>query len=125
MLCHTTRGAVGSRILIEPERVECLLPPIPQGSLPTGRDLFLQAMLHLPRLAAADGTMEISAAVAEIERLRERRVKELASVRPFAVAPHVGPSLGQLDVQVITADQAEPVIAHYHYLRSFREDSLN
>ena len=57
------------------------------GELPTSRDLLVQALLYLPRLAHADGTVSFSDATDEIERLRTLRAYELAPLRALAAAP--------------------------------------
>jgi hypothetical protein len=105
--------------------VESILPAAIQGELPGKRDLLLQALLHLPRMAQPDGTIEVGLAVAEIERLREMRAKELTPLLAIALPPALLPSLDQLEVRVIDPGDAEPIVSHFHYLRSFREDSVN
>jgi hypothetical protein len=93
--------------------------------LPTRRDLLLQALLHLPRLARADRTVDVKSAEAEIERLRHRRAAELEPLRGLASPPREAIAIDELEVQVIERELAEPVLAHFHYLRSFRPDGVS
>jgi len=102
-----------------------LLPSVSPGELPSRRDLLLQALLHLPRIANPDGTVSTLLAEAEINTLHERRRKELAPLRALAEPPARIPTLDQLKVVEMAADDAEPILTHFHYLRSFREDSSN
>lgn len=43
----------------------------------------------------------------------------------MAAPPPEAPSLSELEVRIIKQQDAEPVLAHFHYLRSFREDSVS
>jgi hypothetical protein len=82
-------------------------------------------LLHLPRLAQPDGTIDAVSAVAEIERLRADRAKELTPLWSIAAPPTLLPVLKQLEVRVVGPHEAKPILTHFHYLRSFREDSVN
>jgi len=86
---------------------------------------LLQALLHLPRVAGSDGSIDVDLAAAEIARLRARRAAELAPLQWMAEPPPETPSLAELEVRVIAQRDAEPVLAHFHYLRSFRDDSVS
>ncbi|TMD14717.1 MAG: hypothetical protein E6J00_04845 [Chloroflexi bacterium] len=112
-------------IVISPENVWPLVPAAGSGELPTTRDLFLQAILHLPRLGEVDGTISLMSAMAEIERLRVNRARELQPLRAIGAPPSVIPTLEELEVGPVGSDQAEPIISHFHYLRSFRTDSVS
>jgi hypothetical protein len=118
-------GGARTSVVVEPVAVRALLPTPAAGELPTIRDLLLQSLLHLPRLADADGTIDVSSALAEIERLRLRRAVELAPLRWMAAPPTPALLLDQLEVTVVPAEEAEPILAHFHYLRSFRPDAIN
>lgn len=117
--------ARGRRIPVEVGSVERLLTPARSaGDIPSTRDLRLQALLHLPRIADSDGTVDLDAAIAEIERLHELRAGELAPLRSLARPPAKQPTLAELDVSLLEAREARPILDHFHYLRSYREDSL-
>lgn len=102
-----------------------LIPPRPPDVPPSSRDLLLQALLHLPRLARSDGMLEVRLAAAEIDRLLASRAAELAPMRSVSMSPLQTPMLDQLEVKVVGRQAAEPILGHFHYLRSFREDSIN
>jgi hypothetical protein len=115
---------MSAAIAVEPEGVAPLIPVTRPGELPTSRDLLLQALLHLPRIARPDGTVEIVEARDEIERLRAIRAEELAPLRGLAQAPEVLPKLSDLEVRLLGRDVVAPVLSHFHYLRSLREDGV-
>lgn len=92
--------------------------------LPSSRDMLLQSLLHLPRIAACDGTVDADEAIAEIKRLRALRAGELAPLRMLAQPPTIAPKLHDLEIDVIDAADAEPILGNFHYLRSFRSDSV-
>ena len=112
-------------VVVSVAGIKPLIPFSSDSRLPTSRDLLLQALLHLPRLAGADGTIDVDLAAAEIERLRARRYEELAPLRWMVEPPPETPSLAELKVKIIGRQDAEPILAHFHYLRSFREDSVS
>jgi hypothetical protein len=114
-----------SRIRVDPTSVARLLPDLAAADAPTRRDLLLQTLLHLPRLAAGDGTIAFGPACIEITRQRNLRAAELAPLAELAKSPTRPPALDQLEVRAIDAAQAAPILAHLHYLRSFRQDSVN
>lgn len=109
---------------VDPIALASLLPPCAPPELPTRRDLLLQVLLHMPRLADSDGNVSLTSAMAEIERLRAIRAAELSPLRELARRPKVLPNLGELVVRVADATEAAPVLAHFHYLRSVRQDSI-
>ncbi len=117
-------GRISRSIAVEPAALGSLLPPCTPPELPTRRDLLLQALLHMPRIADDYGNVSLASATAEIERLREIRAAELSPFRELARAPRVLPTLGDLVVRVADAEEAAPVLGHFHYLRSVREDSV-
>src|SRR5688500_11684062 len=94
----------------------------PDG-VPTRRDLELQTLLHLPRIADAEGRVEARKVVAEIDRMRRLRSDDLEFVRWMAAAPPSAPRLRELEVSVISSEEAVPVLKHFHYLRSPRQDA--
>jgi hypothetical protein len=112
------------RIEVIPAAVEPLIPLTQEGELPSSRDLLLQSLLHLPRLATLDGTVGVDEAVPEIERLRALRAAELAPLHMLASPPDVVPGLHDLRIGVADAAAAESIIGTFHYLRSFRADSV-
>jgi hypothetical protein len=93
--------------------------------LPTQRDLLLQSLIHLPRIAGRDGNVSKGAAAREIRRQWELRHDELTPLAALAAAPTEPPGLESLSVEIIAADAAQPILAHFHYLRSFRPGSVN
>lgn len=111
-------------VSVNPETVLALLPAVGEGELPTRRDLLLQALLHLPRIADAGGTVAAAQAVDEIERLRARRAAEFAPLAALAEAPAAAPRLQDLEVRTVERAHAAPILDHFHYLRSARRDSL-
>ncbi len=116
---------ITATVVVSVAGIRPLVPPQTETWLPTSRDLLLQALLHLPRLATAGGNIDVDLAAAEIDRLQARRAAELAPLRSLAAPPPELPSLAELEVRIIDRQAAEPVVAHFHYLRSFREDSIN
>jgi hypothetical protein len=91
--------------------------------LPSQRDLLLQALLHLPRLADSDAIIDRADALAEIDRLACWRHDELLPVRHLARAPHDLPAVREFEVVAIPNDEAATILDHFHYLRSARSDS--
>jgi hypothetical protein len=112
------------RIAVDPEHVEEALPSLSARRLPTKRDLLLQGLLHLPRIASPDGTVSSSAAISELERLEALRREELRPYAALAVRPSRLPGVEELEVQSVAPEIMEPILAHFHYLRSFRPDSV-
>ncbi len=104
--------------------VSALLPPLDPGRLPSSRDLLLQGLLHLPRLASSDGGLDVGTARNELARLHALRAHELKPYAHLAATPRPIPSLSELDVRLIAPDDAEPIASHLHYLRSFRRDGV-
>lgn len=109
---------------VEPVALASLLPPCAPAAFPTRRDLLLQVLLHMPRIADSHGNVDLASATAEIERLRAIRAAELSPLGELARSPKVLPNLGELVVRVADATEAAPVLAHFHYLRSVRQDSI-
>jgi hypothetical protein len=112
------------RIEVNPARVEPLVLHERSTDLPSSRDVLLQSLLHLPRIAACDGTVDTDETTAEINRLRALRADELAPLRMLAQPPTIAPTLHDLTIDVIHAAEAEPILGTFHYLRSFRSDSV-
>ena len=126
------RPLIHALVQVEPATVEALvkrqLAEVTLGDetrLPTMRDLRLQSLIHLPRIAGRDGRVADEAAAREIRRQWELRHDELAPLAALAAAPTEPLSLQHLSVEVVPADAVEPVLAHFHYLRSSRGDSVN
>lgn len=119
------RSRVADRLLVAPETVGPLIRETAAEELPTRRDLLLQALLHLPRIAGADGAVSLRAARSEIERQRELRASELAPLASLAKVPSSPPSLSELAIEVVEPDLAETVLGNFHYLRSYRSDSVS
>jgi hypothetical protein len=118
------RRGIDDRIAVSPASVSALLKSPDSYRFPSSRDQLLQALLHLPRLANIDGRMDVETARAELDRLEAGRLDEVKPYARLAAAPSSIPSLNELDVRVIAGDDAEPIASHFHYLRSFRRDSL-
>jgi hypothetical protein len=126
------RPHVPALVQVEPATVEALVKRQMAGvkhgdgtRLPTLRDLLLQSLIHLPRIAGRDGVVSDEAAARETRRQWQLRQDELAPLAALAAAPTEPLSLQDLSVGIVPADAAEPVLAHFHYLRSFRGDSVN
>src|SRR5688572_27084333 len=75
------------RVGINERSVVPHVPPTAATELPTHRDVLLQALLHLPRVADEDGSVAVDFARREIERMRALRAAELAPVRALAEPP--------------------------------------
>jgi hypothetical protein len=118
-------GVRRSRVEVTPKAVAGLVAPAPAGQLPTHRDLLLQALLHLPRIAAADGTVDADAARREIARLRAERDAELAPLVDLASPPSAPARLDELEVRAVAHSVGDPILEHFHYLRSPRRDALH
>jgi hypothetical protein len=119
-----TIGGSPSVIAVGPTEVASLIAPVEPGGLPTTRDLLLQALLHLPRVARNDGMVDSSSANDEIARLHAIRAAELAPLRSLAESPTSLPRLNDIEVRTVDATDAAPILEHFHYLRSFRHDSV-
>jgi hypothetical protein len=115
---------VNDRVEVDPAQVAPLTGPTRAGELPTGRDLLLQALLHLPRIAGPDGIVGLGEAVEEIERVRGRRAALLEPVRSLAEPPPAALSLDELEVRMVAPTEAAPVLERFHYLGSVRPDAL-
>jgi hypothetical protein len=114
-----------ARLKVDAARLAPLIPATKEGQLPTHRDLLLQALLHLPRIADVDGTVDVATAIKEIDRLRAQRAVELAPLRSLATPPPDRPSLDQLEVGMVSLAAISQIVEHFHYLGSLRSDSLN
>lgn len=112
-----------ARIAVAPEGVAPLIERTHDG-VPSSRDLLLQALLHLPRIATSDGTVCPAAAANEIDRLRNVRSQELSAVRSLARRPPGLDAVDQLEIRTVDNAEAAPILSTYHYLTSFRDDSL-
>jgi hypothetical protein len=113
------------RVAIDAMALAPLIPPPDPEQLPTHRDLLLQALLHLPRIAREDGTIEFVTAMREIERLRTLRAVELAPLRSLVQPPTTPLELREIEVREVEAGEVEPILEHLHYLRSPRRDAVN
>lgn len=94
-------------------------------ALPSAQDLMVQGLLHLPRIARADGRVPESRARAELSRIRAWRATELAPLQHYTTPPDENPRPVDMDVVRIDDLAAASVLSHFHYLRSPREDSVN
>jgi|GEM_PF-1923945 len=121
---HARRLADESRVLVDPAGVSALLPSLDPDRFPTSRDLLLQGLLHLPRIASSNGEVDIETARDELDRLHALRVDEIKPYKDLAATPPAIPTISEIDVRVIHQDDAEPIASHFHYLRSFRRDSV-
>ncbi|MFP5363455.1 MAG: hypothetical protein ACLGI5_12085 [Thermoleophilia bacterium] len=90
------------------------------------RDLRLQALLHLPRLADEDGCVTSNAAAEELARRAEQMLAATAGFAHWAARPTPAP-MKPSELRVIRADEAlaRPLLERFHYLRSFRESSTH
>jgi hypothetical protein len=79
--------------------------------------LRLQSLLHLPRIA--DPTGWIAADAAKAETLR---VAALVPRNQEWMSPN-RPTLEGLRFGLVNEAEAQPILEHFHYLRSFRENS--
>lgn len=113
-----------SRVAVQPTPVAAIAAAVTHVEPPTKRDLLLQALLHLPRIARGDGTVDWRRAISEIEQLAASRTAELMPLRSVAAPPTPSPSLDELEVRRLDNEDAKPILAHFHYLRSFRADSI-
>lgn len=112
-------------IKVTPAEVGRLVAGDRHGGQRSGRDLLLQTLLHLPRVASADGDVDAGMAREEVARLRALRAAEMAPLRRLTEPVWPPPRLQDLTVEVIDRRDAEPIIGVCHYLRSFRGDSVN
>jgi hypothetical protein len=118
------RASGASSVGVDPAGVRPLVALPAADQLPTGRDLLLQALLHLPRIARPDGTIDIASARNEVDRLWAVRRADLAPLSSLAKPPRMPPKLGELDVRVVDRPDAASILEEFHYLRSAREDSV-
>jgi hypothetical protein len=119
------RQVAQTSVSVDPVGVRLLLPSTEPDRPPSSRDLLLQGLLHLPRLASSDGMVDAETGCAELRRLQALRADELEPFTTLAAAPAFPPTIDELDVRVIAGDDAEPIESHFHYLRSFRADSVH
>ncbi len=116
-------GPRGRSVHVDLRSVAPLLPAR-RWQLPTTRDLLLQALLHLPRIADEDGLVDRTAARFEIDQLLGWRNAELEPLAGLAEPPAEPIALDQLELSVIDDTTARPILEHFHYLRSFRPDGI-
>jgi hypothetical protein len=89
------------------------------------RALEIEALLHLPRLAGADGGVAWATAAEEIARL-SRRLQALTGPAAYlARAPSVAPELRDLSFGAVSEELAATVMGRFHYLHSPRFGSLH
>jgi len=126
-----TRVELGSHrptqscLKVDPAGVSELLPATEPAGLPSARDLLLQGLLHLPRLASSEGMIDRKTASAEVTRLQMLRAGELEPYAALAAVPAPRPDLHELEVRLISATDAEPIASHFHYLHSFRAGCIS
>src|SRR5215210_1243934 len=99
----TTRARLHNdkRVLqVEASSVSSLIPARDARRLPSSRDLLLQGLLHLPRLASPHGTVDVEAGSRELDRLNALRGDELKPYADLAAVPSSIPSLSELNVRV-------------------------
>src|SRR4051812_4453034 len=113
------------RITVESAAVQSWLPDVGITAVPSRRDLLLQALLHLPRLADVRGTVKRDRALREIERLDRLRAAELAPWKALAEPPRGHVELRDLEVRVIDTTSAATILDRFHYLRSARSNSVS
>jgi hypothetical protein len=113
------------RVEVSVGGVSPLLAEYVDEQLPSQRDLLLQTLLHLPRLASTDGTVSVAAALKEVAFLRDVRHRELSPFRDMARPPTQRLTIKDLRVQQVASLDAQPVVSHFHYLRSARRHSVN
>lgn len=129
----TRRAAAVSSIATSPRR---LIEVAPGGAVAalsrahasdefTPRALEIEALLHLPRLAGADGALEADRADEEVARLGRRLRLLYAPARGLARAPALTPTLADIRLDVVEETTAASVARHLHYLHSPRSDSLH
>lgn len=89
------------------------------------RALEIEALLHLPRLAGADGGVAWPTAAEEIARL-SRRLQALAEpTAELARAPSIAPELRNLRFDAVDEEIAATIMRRFHYLHSPRLGSLH
>ncbi len=91
----------------------------------SSRALRLQALLHLPRIASSSGTVPAPVAAGEIDRLAALLAAETEPWRELAASPRRPPqSPKELEVVPLPSEEARVIQEHFHYLRSWRPDTL-
>jgi hypothetical protein len=89
------------------------------------RALRLQALLHLPRIASPSGMVPAALAVREIDRLALLLTAEIGPCHQLAAPPRRLPkSPRELKVGPVPSDEARVIQEHFHYLRSWRPDTV-
>ncbi len=89
------------------------------------RALRLQALLHLPRIASQSGSVPAALAAREIDRLALLLAAETEPWRQLAAPPRRSPrSPRELTVRPAPSEEARVIQEHFHYLRSWRRDTL-
>jgi hypothetical protein len=81
------------------------------------RALRLQVLLHLPRIADLNGQVPTDAA-----RSETIRIAPLVPPNSEWASPNES-SAGGWRVRAVDESEARPILEHFHYLRSFRENS--
>jgi hypothetical protein len=82
------------------------------------RAIELQALMHLPRLARPDGTVESSVATCEVDRLARQMPRG-----PEWLANPTAASASELDRGEISEAIVRRICEEFHYLRSHRPES--
>jgi hypothetical protein len=101
-----------------------LLPARRTDQLPSEKDLLVQTLLHLPRIADEDGFVDRTHARLEIDQVLRWRTAELEPLAELATPPAKKILLDELELSVIDEATARPILEHFHYLRSFRPDGI-
>jgi hypothetical protein len=90
------------------------------------RALWTQLLLHLPRLADEAGLVETDRAIAEAERLADLLAARRGELAGWTHPPASGcESASALRLTDVDEDVARVVLERFHYLGSFRSNSLH
>lgn len=90
------------------------------------RDLLIQTLLHLPRLRPAETKAYRRTVAAEVTRLAALMRQRRANFRTWT-EPHTGsaPSIAEANFEQIEESRARVIHERFHYLASFRFESLH
>ena len=110
----------------EPKYLEHLTNDIAHVLDIPAQDLLTQVRLHLPRLLSDGTALDRQAVVSEVERLAVVVQGRIAPYRAWAEPPaDPSPSLDEANLELLHDDEARIVLERFHYLFSFRFESLH
>jgi hypothetical protein len=89
------------------------------------RSLRTRTLLHLPRVAAADGALSWEVVEAELDRRADELHADQARVRGLIPTDRFGRAKDLVFTEKYEASEADEIFANLHYLKNARKESKN